>query len=188
MKKLILICFAITFSLLTVEAQSVSVDRLVNRIKKSNRDCEKHDLSIPGWLIRFGTNFVDEDDLDGVDIRFLGKKISHLRIVTVEDKKQVDASDISTFFKDIRNEGFEDLMMVKSDGSDVRFMIREKKDYIRDIVLLVNEREEGGDFVLLNIEGKFTMDDINHLVKDVNVDINNKDSKKSSKVKMTSNE
>ena len=179
MKKLFLICFALFISILAVEAQSESINRLVNKVKKSNKNCEKTDLSIPGWLIRFGSNFVDEDDLDGVDIHFLGKKISHLRIVSIENKENVSTSDVSTFLQDVKKEGFEDLMVVKSDGDDVRFMIREKKDFIRDIVLLVNEKGSNGDFVLLSLEGKFTMDDINKVMKDVKLDVNNKGSKKS---------
>lgn len=177
MKKLFLLSFAILLSLITVSAQSESIDYLVKRVKKNNRDSEKHDLSIPGWLIRLGANFIDEDEMDGIDVRLLGKKISHLRVVTIENKNSVAPSDMATFFKDIKNEGFEDLMMVRSEGNDVRFMIREKKELIRDIVLLVNERDKGGDFVLLNIEGKFTMDDINRLVKDVKIGSNNKKQK-----------
>ena len=169
---------------LSAFSQTESIDRLVRKVKKANRECEKVDLSVPGWLIRFGANFVDEDDLDGVDIKLLGKKISHLRIVNIENKKSIPSSDIHNFVTDVQKEGFEDLMVVRSDGNDIRFMVREKKDIIRNIVLMVNENESNGDFVLLSLEGKFTMDDINKLMKDVKVDVNNKGSHKS-KVKKT---
>lgn len=184
MKKCILICLTFMLAQLSAFSQTESIDRLIRKVKKANRECEKVDLSVPGWLIRFGANFVDEDDLDGVDIKLLGKKISHLRIVNIENKKSIPGSDIQNFVTDVQKEGFEDLMVVRSDGNDIRFMVREKKDFIRNIVLMVNENEANGDFVLLSLEGKFTMEDINKMMKDVKIDVNNKGSQKS-KVKRT---
>ncbi len=188
MKKLVLVGLFLTLTMVSAFSQTASIDRLVHQVKKANRGCEKTDLNIPGWLIRFGANFVDDDDLDGVDIKLLGKKISHLRIVSIDGKKNVDAADFQTFLTDIKQEGFEDLMTVRSNGDDIRFMVREKKDFIRNIVLVVNEKSEGGDFVLLSLEGKFTMEDINKMMKDVTIDVNNKKGKKSSKVKTVNSE
>lgn len=188
MKKIVFSCLVLMMTLVSAFSQTSSIDRLVHQVKKANRGCEKTDLNIPGWLIRVGANFVDDDDLDGVDIKLLGKKISHLRIVSIDGKKNVAASDFQTFLTDIKQEGFEDLMTVRSNGDDIRFMVREKKDFIRNIVLVVNEKSEGGDFVLLSLEGKFTMEDINKMMKDVNIDMSNKNGKKSSKVKTVSSE
>lgn len=178
MKKIFILILTVMLCQLNAFSQTESIDRFVRKVKRSNRGSDKIDLSIPGWLIRFGANFVDEDDLDGVDIKFLGKKISHLRVVTIENKNTVAGDDIKGFMSDAHKEGFEDLMQVRSEGNDIRFMIREKKDIIRNVVLMVNENEHDGDFVLLSIEGKFTMDDINKMIKDVNIDVNNSKSRK----------
>ena len=71
MKKLFLLFLALTFTQL-VFSQIKNINSLVHKVKKANRDAEKHDLMIPGWLVRFGANFVDTDDLDGINIKMLG--------------------------------------------------------------------------------------------------------------------
>ncbi len=171
MKKLCILCCLLFISQFTF-SQTESIDRLVRKVKRENRDAEKVDFTVPGWLVRFGANFIDEDDLEGVNLKMFGKKLGAVRIVTVEGKRQIQPTDIQGFMNDIRAEGFEDLMMVRDKGDDVRLMIRERKDLIRNIVLVVNENNAGGDFVLLSLEGKFTMADINKMMENADFNVN----------------
>jgi Domain of unknown function (DUF4252) len=169
MKKYLFLFVVSVLATQNLQAQSVSFDRFVRKVKKANRESERHDITIPGFLIRFASNFVNEDDLEGIDIKIITKKLSELRIVTIEDNKGIATEDYKKFIEDVHNEGFEDLMVVRSDDTKVRFMIKERKDFIRNIVLLVDEKS-GGDFVMLSLEGKFTMEDVNKLVKNVEID------------------
>ena len=189
MKKLFILCSLLCICQLAV-AQTESIDRLVRKVKRENRSAEKVDLTLPGWLVRFGANFIDDDDLDGIDIKYLGRKLGAVRIVTVEGKRNIQPSDIQRFMTDIRTEGFEDLLTVRDKSDDVRLMIRERKDFIRNIVLLVNEKSESGDFVLLSLEGKFSMDDINKMMEKAEFNVNGHSvgGKSKNKVKMVKSE
>jgi hypothetical protein len=168
MKKFLFLIAISLITALNLTAQSDSFDRFVRKVKKANSEGERHDITIPGFLIRFASNFVDKDDLEGLDLKIITKKLSELRVVTIEGNKGVDAEDYKKFIEDVHGEGFEDLMVVRSDDTKVRFMIKERKEFIRNIVVLVDEKA-GGDFVLLSLEGKFTMDDVSGLIKNVEI-------------------
>jgi hypothetical protein len=176
MKKLFILCILLIISQFTF-AQTESIDKLVRKVKRQNRGTEKVDITVPGWLVRFGANFIDEDDLEGIDIKYFGRKLGAVRIFTVEGIENIESTDIQDFMTNIRTEGFEELLTVRDKTDDVRFLIRERKDVIRNIVLLVSEKNEGGDFVLLSIEGKFTMDDINKMMENVNLNASNQKNK-----------
>jgi hypothetical protein len=166
MKKLLFI----TFILLTInqlaQAQTESIDRFVRKYKRSATG-EKVDITVPGWLIRFGTRFIDEKDLEGVDIQAIARKISEIRVVSIEGGSKIPHSDFMKLMNDAKAEDFEELMNVRSDGDNVHIMMRERKGFIRDLFIIV--QENSGDFVLLDIGGKFTMEDINRAIQNVEV-------------------
>ena len=56
-------------------------------------------------------------------------------------------------------------MNVREKGERVNIMIRERKGFIEDILIIVNDKN--GEFTLVNIAGKFTMEDINKMIHDV---------------------
>lgn len=176
MKKLLFL----TLILLTIsplaQAQTESIDRFVRKYKRSATG-EKVDITVPGWLIRFGTRFIDEKDLEGVDIQAIARKISEVRIVSIEGGSKIPYSDFLNLMNDAKAENFEELLNFRSDGDNVHIMLREKKGFIRDLFIMV--QDNGGEFVLLDIGGKFTMDDINRAIQDVKV---KKERSKTSKV------
>jgi hypothetical protein len=161
MKKLNLIILLLCF-VQVLCAQTESLDRLIRKAKRGAS--EKIDLTLPGFLVRFGANFINEDDLDGVNIRPLLRKINEVRVVTIEGGQQVQKSDIREVIQDLRAENFEELITVRDDGSHINILMRERKGFIRDLLIFVSESSE---FVVVDINGKFTMDDINELVRNV---------------------
>lgn len=166
MKKLLFL----TFILLTVnqlaQAQTESIDRFVRKYKRSATG-EKVDITVPGWLIRFGTRFINEEDLEGLDIQALARKISAVRIVSIEGGAKIASSDFQQLINDAKDEQFEELLSVRDNGDNVHIMMHERKGFIRDLFIMVQESD--GEFVLLDIGGKFTMDDINQAIQDVKV-------------------
>lgn len=166
MKKILFL----TFILLTVnqlaQAQTESIDRFVRKYKRSATG-EKVDITVPGWLIRFGTRFINEEDLEGLDIQALARKISEVRIVSIEGGAKIASSDFQQLINDAKDEQFEELLSVRDNGDNVHIMMHERKGFIRDLFIMVQESD--GEFVLLDIGGKFTMDDINQAIQDVKV-------------------
>ena len=172
MKKLLFL----TFILLTInqlaQAQTESIDRFVRKYKR-HATGEKVDITVPGWLVRFGAQFVKEEDLEGVNLQAIARKISDVRVVSIEGGQKILHSDFQALINDAKSENFEELMNIRSDGDNVHIMMREKKGFIRDLFIMVQDSD--GEFVLVDVGGKFTMDDINKVIQDVN--INKKSSK-----------
>ena len=83
---------------------------------------------------------------------------------------------------DIKNEGYEDLLIVREKSEKVTVMIREKKTFIRNILLMVNDNTE---LTVVSIEGKFTMEDVSKMLEKVDFrsygNSNNKKPKKGQK-------
>jgi hypothetical protein len=159
----IIISFFFVFHI-EIQAQTQSIERFVNHYK-SQATGEKVDISLPGWLVRLGSHFIDEDNLDVVDIRAIAQKISFIRIVTAEGVPKIPQSEWQDVLIDAQSANFEPLMTVRSEGDNIHILIREKTDFIRDLFILVQDSQ--GELVLLNIGGKFTMEDITLLMQDM---------------------
>jgi Domain of unknown function (DUF4252) len=165
MKKIIIICLTLIINQLAF-AQTEAIDRFVRQYKRGAK--EKMDITLPGFIVRFGLNFVDEDDLEGIDVKRIGRKISELRVVTVEKEWDGQKPDFQKFLNDVRAENFEELLTVRDKGEHVNIMVREKGDFIRDFLIVVDDNDN--ELVLVSISGKFTMDDINKVVENVQID------------------
>jgi Domain of unknown function (DUF4252) len=166
MKKLLFL-FAFMAIGLTISAQTASLDRFIRKHKRATTG-DKVDMTLPGFLVRFGVNFIDKDDLEGVDIKRISRKIDEIRIVSLEEGINIQHAEFQQLMTDIKSENFEELLTVREKGGDrVNIMIRERKGFIEDILLFVNDHN--GEFVLVNLAGKFTMEDINKMMSNVDV-------------------
>jgi hypothetical protein len=178
MKKLLIFIFILLTVNQLAQAQTESIDRFVRKYKRAATG-EKVDIRVPGWLIRFGTHFIKDEDLEGFDIEAIARKISDVRVVSVEGGAKLTSVDFKNLIDDAKAENFEELLNIRDSGDQVHIMMREKKGFIRDLFIMV--QEGSGEFVLLDIGGKFTMDDINRVIQDVKLH----DERRKSKSKVT---
>ncbi|MFN7119494.1 MAG: DUF4252 domain-containing protein [Saprospiraceae bacterium] len=114
------------------------------------------DIQLQGWLIKLAARFSDEDP----EAKRLLRKISQLRILTMDNGNLVSPQEYNNLVKSIKQDAFEDLFMVKDNGQNIQFLIREKGDTITDLILLVSGNDE---FVLLSLEGLLKFSDLNDL-------------------------
>jgi hypothetical protein len=148
-------------------AQTASLDRFVRKYKKTATG-DKVDMTFPGFLVRFGARFIDKDDLDGVDIKRIARKVEELRIVSFEKALAIQHADLQQLMSDVKAENFEELITVREKGGDhVNIMLRERKGFIEDILIFVSDHN--GEFTLVNLAGKFTMEDINKMMEKVDM-------------------
>ena len=164
MKKTLLLLSILLVSFSSLDAQTESVNRFIRKAKRSSNHNERYDFTVPGWLLRLGLNFVDESDLEGIDFDRFAHKISEVRILNIDGKVDMSPTDVQSYMADIKNEGYEDLLIVRDKSEKVTVMIREKKDFIRNILLMVNDSTE---LTVVSIEGKFTMDDVSKMLEKV---------------------
>ena len=164
MKKILLLLSILLVSFSSLGAQTESVNRFIRKAKRCSNHNERVDFTVPGWLLRLGLNFVDEADLEGIDFDRFAHKISEVRILNIDGKVDMLPTDVQSYMADIKSEGYEDLLIVREKSEKVTVMIREKKAFIRNILLMVHDSNE---LTVLSIEGKFTMDDVNKMLENV---------------------
>jgi hypothetical protein len=117
------------------------------------------DVKLQGWLLQLASEFSDEEQANK-----LLEKITHLRVLVMEEGNLVSPKDYSRLKTHIRKDAFEELFMVKEGQDDIGLYIREEGQSITDVLLLINGED---NFVLLSLEGLFKFSDLNDLRIDV---------------------
>ena len=90
------------------------------------------------------------------------RKIRKIRVVHGEGISNIQRSIYNNFIDKIKSDNFEQLLTVREKSERVNIFSREKNGYIRDILIIVAEKDE---FSLVNLKGKFSQEIINGLVK-----------------------
>ena len=128
-------------------------------------------IDIAGWLLNIASNFAEEEGQ-----KEMLQKITKLRGLVIDGGDLVQATDFNNLVKDLRKDSFEDLMNIQDGNDKVNIMIREEKDVITNLILLVRGSDE---FVMISLEGAFNLDDL----KDLDIDFNGSEHLKKAKKK-----
>lgn len=121
-------------------------------------------FTLPGWLIWLGTGIAHESvkEQEAKVALQLAKKVKRLRFMVMEDKNTASHTEISSLVSNLRKDNFEDLIYVKEGTTTFTFMIREKKDKIRNLFFLVSEDDE---LVMMEMKSNLRYSDISKLIK-----------------------
>jgi hypothetical protein len=99
---------------------------------------------------------------NGMDIGDFAGKLSGILILTSENQGIAKMMRTETAHFN-NNPAYEILMKVKDDGSNVNFYVKKKSEtLISELVMLVDEPDE---FVIIQMNGNMTMEDIQKLTK-----------------------
>ncbi|ACU08662.1 hypothetical protein FIC_02227 [Flavobacteriaceae bacterium 3519-10] len=172
MKKIILI-FALFFSFANVSAQKDKLDQLFEKYQETE-GVTSIKIAKPMFNMLNKLN-INDSELD--QIKPLLSKINGLKILIVEkpetpttpgtdNKKELDLfqnlqADISNSIKNMR---YEELMTVNSKDNKIKFLSSDATNGILDNLLLSINSE--GNTVLMMLDGKISMDDVNNLVNE----------------------
>lgn len=152
-------------TLLCVASVSFAQPKAIKNFYDKYKNLEGvEDIKLQGWLLKLAAGFADEDP----EAKRLLKKITQLRILTMDHGNLVSQQEYNQLVKNIKQEDFEDLFMVKEEGKNLQFLIREKGEMITDVLLLISGDEE---FVLLSLEGLLKFSDLN----DLNIEVEGSD-------------
>lgn len=146
---------------LTTLTNAAQAQRCINRF--IDKFYEKEDVStieLGGTLLSMASNMGDDDDA----AKILAS-VYRLQVMIMEEKNYVTNSDLNQLKRDVQNNGFDELMMVRSGKERVNFFIKEKKGTITNVLVVISS-EDG--FVLLHIKGKLKFEDLRKLDFDVN--------------------
>ena len=162
MKKYIFFCFAFIFTQ-TIFAQ----DRAINRFLDKQPDPCTMDLSIPAWLMRTGVNLAkladDDKDLEDIHIEAALDKIKGMRVVIFDEERKVPQASVNRLISDLKKDDFEELMVVREGKNRINIFVKDTKDVIRNLFMVIVS--EDGETILLDLKGRFTIEDINKIVR-----------------------
>ncbi len=105
----------------------------------------------------------DNEDPNGDVIMQVAKDLRGLRILTTKENPVAFYKEFDTKFN---KSAYEPLMLVRDKGSDVKFLIEETGDYVRELVMLVGGAEE---FVMLSFVGNIDLNKVSKLSKQLSL-------------------
>jgi len=113
------------------------------------------DVHLDGWVLKLASHFSGDETAE----RLL-EKITNLRVMVMENGNLVSKADYKKLLKDLQKDRFSELMNIREGTQKVDFYIREQKDAITNVIILVNDTDE---FVLLSLEGNLKFTDLHDL-------------------------
>jgi hypothetical protein len=90
------------------------------------------------------------------------RKVTSIRLVVREKDESPGNEPLLPDIRNIIRRGrYEELMSVRNDGNDLRFMVRIDGEIVREILLVI----DGDDEAVIQIEGSLTRDEASRLVQ-----------------------
>lgn len=157
MKSLLLLACTLIIGLTPMLSQADPVKRFYNQYKDFE---DVTHIKLQGWLLRIASNYADDADAEK-----LLKKVTHLRIITMEDGSLVTPASYNKLLDEVRKDSFEDLLQLREGSERIDMLFKEKKGEITDVLLLISG---DGEFLLLSLQGHLKFSDLNDL--DIDVD------------------
>jgi len=176
MKKLLLI-FALTFSyFIQINAQKDKLDQLFDKYQESEGVTS---IKIAKPMFNM-LNKLNINDSELEQIKPLLSKINGLRILIVEkptaanntgSQNKINLGNFQSLQSDINNSiknmKYEELMTVNSKDNKIKFLSSDATNGILDNLLLNINSE--GNTVLMMLDGKISMDDVNKLINETQI-------------------
>ncbi|AEE48856.1 DUF4252 domain-containing protein [Haliscomenobacter hydrossis] len=117
-------------------------------------------LNIGGLFLKIAAKNSDDDEANRIM-----RSISSLHLLNFDENNPVEAQDISKLMQQLHDDKFEDLAYFKDGDSHIRFLVKEERDVITDVIMVIRGEN---NFLLLNLEGRLRYSDLNDLNMEVN--------------------
>lgn len=132
-----------------------SINGLFNEFgHEKNADCVK----ISSFMMSLGRMFAGNDK----DTEIMGK-IKSMRVMDLEECPQSVKERFNRKVNRLDLHDYEELMRVNDEGEKVKVLMRMKKETIRELVFVCTGKD---DCTLVQINGKFTKEDIDKLINE----------------------
>ena len=160
MKKLY---FIPVFFLMILSMQSCMVSSSPNMAFFDNpyydyKDARFTSVNVPMFLAKPMVKKALREDNESEELLKLIKKISDIKVMTIENGNQEMVAD---FAKYLTKNNFEEWVTVKKDNEIINFQAKQKGENIRKLLITI---ASGKELVYVDISGKFTADDISKII------------------------
>ena len=115
-------------------------------------------INVPMFLAKPIVKRSLRDDGESEELINLIKKVSDIKVMTVENGSKEMVADYAKF---LTKNNYEEWMTVKKETETINFQAKQKGDEIRKLLIIV---ASGSDLVYVDISGKFTADDISRII------------------------
>jgi hypothetical protein len=164
MKKL-LVLFVLLLPAIFLQAQNSALDKLFE--KYSGADGFTTVYISKAMFEMFAA--MDTTPKNSDDMNQVVSKLSGIRILAVEDKNKVPKGFnlYDEVMNATKNFHYEELMVVKDNNSNVRFLVQKKGPKVAELLLIVGGSD---DNVAISIQGDIDMKSISKLSKMMNIE------------------
>lgn len=147
--------FILLVSLFAMQAQMFAgnIDSIFNEFKDSRK---AEYVSVSPFLMAIGRMFMSDEEDD------IAKRIRSIKVLDLEDCSSSVKERFNKKVSGLDKNDYETLMSVKEDDENVQILVKEKKNIIKEMVIVCGGKD---DCALILIKGDIRPEDINKLVE-----------------------
>lgn len=116
-------------------------------------------INVPTFLAKSYVKSQLKNDGESEEVINLVKKVSKVRLMMSENVNPSIMTDFNNYMKD---EQYEEWASIKNDGNLIKINAQQKEDIVKKLMIVVSSKEK--DAVFVDVQGKFTVDDISKLI------------------------
>ena len=151
------------FLLLLISLQSCMVSQkpkldFFDKSNYDNKDVKYTSINVPMFLAKPIVKRALQEDGESEELINLIKKISDVKIMTVENGSAKMVSDYAKF---LTKNNYEEWMTIKKENEVINFQAKQKGEEIKRLLITIASDK---DLVYVDISGKFTADDISQII------------------------
>lgn len=76
-------------------------------------------------------------------------------------------SAVQGFARKIKQESFEDLMVIRDEDTRINFMMQERNGFVKELIMVINEPES---FTIMSLRGNIPLEELEELGDDIEID------------------
>lgn len=115
-------------------------------------------INVPMLLAKPYIKKALKEDGESEEIINLVKKVSKIKVMTVENGDRQMLKDFASYLND---NNYEEWATIMHDGDNVNIRVKQKGDAIKNMLITVNSDKE---LVFVDVKGSFTADDISKMI------------------------
>lgn len=123
-----------------------------------NKDVKFVSVNVPMFLAKPIVKRALREDGESEELINLIKKVSDIKVMTVENGNENMVSDYAKY---LTKNNYEEWMTIKKDKEIIKFQAKQKGEDIRRLLITISSEK---DLVYVDVSGKFTADDISRII------------------------
>ncbi len=164
MKLLSIILVFLSISILQGYAQLSPADKLFDKYSGKEGFTS---VFISEYMFNLIMN-IETEDPESKEIMDVVSNLTGIKIITAADPSKTAGVN---FYEEIMNNfpknEYKELMVIREEGQDVKFLLRERGGKIAELLLIVGGKDEN---VLISIQGNIDMKNISKIAKSLDID------------------